>query len=229
MTTPDLTTWTLCPTPGQTVLTGQTVRLEPLDWTIHESGLAAAVGGADNAGLWDHISVGPYANPAKFKDEFEPVRVSQGWKTMVIRDTATGKVLGMFSFMRIREQHGSVEIGCVVFGHTLQRTRPATEALALMAGHVFDDLGYRRYEWKCDTQNAASNRAAERFGFIYEGTFRNDMVTKGRNRDTAWYSITDAEWPRVKAALEAWLAPDNFDDTGAQIKRLEDIRIEQVS
>jgi RimJ/RimL family protein N-acetyltransferase len=111
-----------------------------------------------------------------------------------------------------------------VFGYALQRTLKATEALLLMARHVFDDLGYRRYEWKCDTQNLASSRAAMRFGFTYEGTFRNDMVSKGHSRDTAWYSITDAEWPAVCAALDAWLAPQNFDPDGTQIKRLEDMR-----
>lgn len=224
MTSPDLSTWTPRPTPGQTVLTGDTVQLEPLRWPAHEAGLFAVVGGEDNAGLWDHVSVGPYLDPATFKDEFDAVCAAQGWATMVITDMASKTVLGMFSFMRIREKHGSVEIGCVVFGHALQRTRQATEALALMARHVFEGLGYRRYEWKCDTRNAASSRAAERFGFIYEGIFRNDMVAKGRSRDTAWYSITDAEWPRVKAALQAWLAPENFGDVGQQIKKLEVLR-----
>lgn len=225
MSSSDLSSWTPRPTPGQTVLTGDTVQLEPLHWASHEKGVFAAVGGEANAGLWDNISVGPYVDPATFKEDYEAVRAAQGWATMVIVDVATSTVLGMFSFMRIREQHGSVEIGCVVFGHTLQRTRQATEALTLMARHVFDDLGYRRYEWKCDTRNLASARSAERFGFEYEGVFRNDMVAKGRSRDTAWYSITDVEWPKVKAALEAWLAPDNFDADGQQIKKLEELRV----
>lgn len=200
------------------------MRLEPLDWAAHEAGLFAAVGGEANAGLWDHISVGPYIDPATFKSAYENTRVEQGWQTLVIFDTVSQAIRGMFSFMRIREQHGSVEIGCVVFGHKLQRTRQATEALYLMAAHTFDDLGYRRYEWKCDTKNKASARSAERFGFVYEGFFRNDMVTKGRNRDTAWYSITDAEWQSVKAAVQAWLVPENFDDAGQQIKTLEEVR-----
>lgn len=224
MTCTDLSTWTPSSTPGQTVLTGEMVRLEPLSWPAQEAGLFAAIGGSANEGLWDHISVGPYLNPDTFKDDYDAVRTAQGWATMVIVDTATSTILGMFSFMRIREQHGSVEIGCVVFGHALQRTRQATEALTLMARHVFDDLGYRRYEWKCDTNNKASARSAERFGFTYEGVFRNDMVTKGRNRDTAWYSITDAEWPKVSAALEMWLAPENFDSNGQQISTLEALR-----
>ena len=220
----DLTNWTPRRRPGQTVLTGETVRLDPLDWATHEAGLYAAVGGAANAGLWHYVSVGPFLDESGFKEAFETIRSNQGWETMVICDWETATVLGMFSFMCIREKYGSAEIGCVVFSPTLQKTRQATEGLTLMAGHVFDDLGYRRYEWKCDDQNAASMRAAVRFGFRYEGTFRNDMVYDGRNRDTAWFSITDAEWPGVKAALEAWLTPSNFETSGNQVKRLEEFK-----
>lgn len=220
----NLSTWTPRPRPGTATLTGTTVRLEPLDWATHEHGLFSVVGGKENARLWDHVSVGPYLDPATFQNDFEQTRVANGWETMVIHHCVSNVILGMFSFMRIREPHGSVEIGCVVFGYTLQRTSKATEALLLMARHVFDDLGYRRYEWKCDDQNNASMRAAKRFGFIYEGTFRNDMVSKGRNRDTAWFSITDGEWPSVRAALDAWLAPQNFDADGTQIKTLEEVR-----
>lgn len=225
MTITDLSTWTPRPRPGTETLIGSSVRLEPLDWDRHEQGLFAIVGGKENARLWDHVSVGPYLDSATFQKSYVETCVANGWETMVIHDAVSGKILGMFSFLRIRPQHGSVEIGCVVFGYALQRTLKATEALLLMARHVFDDLGYRRYEWKCDDQNKASARAALRFGFTYEGTFRNDMVSKGRSRDTAWYSITDAEWPAVRAALDAWLAPQNFDADGAQIKRLEELRL----
>ncbi|MBT4739425.1 MAG: GNAT family N-acetyltransferase [Rhodospirillaceae bacterium] len=212
------------PRPGSVMLTGTTVRLEPLDWAAHEQGLFAVVGGKENARLWDHVSVGPYVDQATFQNDLEQTRVARGWEAMVIHDSVSNVILGMFSFMRIREQHGSVEIGCVVFGYTLQRTSKATEGLLLMARHVFDDLGYRRYEWKCDDQNKASVRAAKRFGFLYEGTFRNDSVSKGRNRDTAWFSITDGEWPSVRAGLDAWLTPQNFDADGTQIKTLEEVR-----
>ncbi|MEQ8733441.1 MAG: GNAT family protein [Rhodospirillaceae bacterium] len=218
----DLSTWAPRARPGSVTLTGETVRLEPLDWTQHEAGLYAAVGGDENAALWAYMPIGPFLNADTFPPEFERQRVSSGWETMVIIDAATDTIAGMFSFMRLREAHGSVEIGCVVFGPRLQRTRQATEALYLMARHVFDDLGYRRYEWKCDDQNAASARAARRFGFVYEGTFRNDMVVKGRSRDTAWFSITDGEWAQVKAGLEAWLSPNNFDANGTQFKTLEE-------
>ena len=224
MSTTDLSTWAPCPRPSAEIPIGSTVRLEPLNWEAHEQGLFAIVGGKKNARLWDYVSVGPYLDPATFQKSFAETCVEKGWETKVIHEVVSGKVLGMFSFLRIRQKHGSIEIGCVVFCYALQRTLKATEALLLMARHVFDDLGYRRYEWKCDTQNLASSRAAMRFGFTYEGTFRNDMVSKGHSRDTAWYSITDAEWPAVCAALDAWLAPQNFDPDGTQIKRLEDMR-----
>ena len=222
--TQDLSSWTPCARPGADVLTGETVRLEPLNWLPHEHGLFAATGGEENAGLWDYVSVGPYLDEHTFQQELEHIRASREWETMVIRDHEADTILGMCSFMRIREQHGSVEIGCVVFGHALQKTRQGTDALYVMASHALDDLGYRRYEWKCDDRNAASMAAAKRFGFTYEGTFRNDTIQKGRNRDTAWFSITDAEWPGVKAALETWLEPDNVDADGKQIKRLEEVR-----
>lgn len=220
----DLSTWTPRPRPGGVALTGTTVRLEPLNWDAHEQGLFAVVGGKENARLWAHVSVGPYVDPEMFREEFEKTRTANGWETMVIRDVRSRAIFGMFSFMRIREPHGSVEIGCVVFGYALQRTSKATEGLLLMARHVFDDLGYRRYEWKCDDKNAASMRAAKRFGFTYEGTFRNDSVQKCCNRDTAWFSITDAEWPSIRATLDAWLAPQNFDADGTQIQTLEEVR-----
>ncbi len=224
--TQDLSTWTPRLPPGGRVLTGTHVRLEPLDWAAHGDGLFAAVGGADNAALWEFVSVGPFMNRASFKQEFSAVIERGGWRTMVIVDAASQSALGTMSFMRLRQAHGSCEIGCVVFGTALQRTRAATEAFYLTACHVFDDLRYRRYEWKCDDRNTASQRAAERLGFTYEGTFRNDMVSKGHSRDTAWYSITEAEWPAVKAALEAWLAPGNFDAEGKQLKPLGMFRAE---
>lgn len=219
----DFINWTARPTPGASALEGGRVRLEPLGWDAHGAGLFAAVGGDDNADIWTWMPVGPWATPDQLRDFLKTQHVAEGWRTMVIRARATGEVLGMATFMRIREAHGSAEIGCVAFGPKLKRTPEATEALTLMAGHVFD-LGYRRYEWKCHNENAASKRAAERFGFTYEGVFRNDMVMKGRSRDTAWYSITDAEWPSVRDALARWLADDNFATSGAQKRTLESFR-----
>jgi len=139
-------------------------------------------------------------------------------------DVSTGKGVGHAALMRIDPTHGAIEIGHVTFSPLLQRTRMATELLALFMSRVFDELGYRRFEWKCDALNAPSRHAAERFGFQFEGIFRQAMVYKGRTRDTAWFSILDREWPALKAAYEAWLSPDNFDASGRQRRRLQDCR-----
>jgi RimJ/RimL family protein N-acetyltransferase len=130
----------------------------------------------------------------------------------------------MCSYLRMTPEHGSIEIGHIWFGAALQRTPQATEAIFLLARHVFDDLGYRRLEWKCDAANARSRRAAERFGFSYEGTFRHHMVVRGRNRDTAWFAIVDDDWPAVSDGFERWLAPANFDAAGNQLAALESLR-----
>jgi RimJ/RimL family protein N-acetyltransferase len=220
----DLSTWAARPTPGLVALAGEIVRLEPLDWAAHGDGLFAAVGGAANAEIWTYMPVGPFSDADGLRRMLDANREREGWRTMVVRAEPGGAVLGMASYMRIREAHGSAEIGCVAFGPKLRRTRAATEVFRLMAAHAFDGLGYRRYEWKCSQTNAASKRAAERFGFIFEGVFRQDMVMKARSRDTAWYSITDGEWPALDAALAGWLAPANFAADGSQIRTLESFR-----
>ncbi len=200
------------------------MRLEPLDWERHGASLFAAVAGERNSTLWRYMPIGPFSDVASFRTTIDRSRAEQDWQTLVICDALTDDVLGMASYMRIRPAHGSAEIGCVAFGDRLKRTAHATEALLLMAAHVFDDLGYRRYEWKCNNANAASRRAAERFGFGFEGVFRNDMVSKGESRDTTWYSIIDSEWPVVKRALVEWLAPSNFDSHDRQLRKLECLR-----
>ncbi len=220
----DLSAWTKRATPGGRTLTGARVRLEPLDWETHGEGLHEAVGGDAHQDLWKWMPVGPFRTPDLLKAFLHAMRDREGWKTMVIRQAGRGEVFGMASYMRIRGEHGSAEIGCLAFGPKLRRTPQATEALLLLAAHVFDDLGYRRYEWKCNAGNLASKRAAERFGFIFEGVFRNDMVAKGQSRDTAWYSIIDQEWPALRAAVERWLAPGNFATDGAQVRTLESFR-----
>ncbi len=219
-----LANWTPRQRPGLSALRGNRVSLEPLDWSRHGQGLFAAVAGEHNADLWQYMPIGPFPQYESFQQLLNRARTEQGWETLVIVDAVSSHLLGMVSYMRIREDHGSAEIGCVAFCDQLKRTPQATEALMLMAAHVFDDLGYRRYEWKCNNANLASKRAAERFGFAFEGLFRNDMVTKGKNRDTAWYSIIDSEWPEIRRALADWLHPSNFDQHDQQICRLEDIR-----
>lgn len=219
-----LTDWTPRSKPNPLTLDGRLVRLERLDWYTHTQDLFACLGGEANAEIWRYMPIGPYLDVKTFAEDFDRARVNGEWATSVIRVKETGKLEGMVSFMRVRPEHGSVEIGCVAFGHRLQRTAAATEAVYLMAKHAFDDLGYRRFEWKCDNANEASKRAAERFGFVYEGLFRQDMVRKGANRDTAWYSIIDKEWPAVRAGFERWLDPGNFDANGRQISSLTAMR-----
>ncbi len=138
-------------------------------------------------------------------------------------DNKTGRAVGVLTLMRIEPAHRVIEVGGIVWGTPLQRTPGATEAIYLLARAIFDDLGYRRFEWKCDSLNAPSQRAAQRFGFSYEGRFRQHMIVKGRSRDTAWYSMLDTEWPARRAAFEAWLSPGNFDSDGRQIAALSDL------
>ncbi len=214
----DLSNWAGCKQPGTKPLTGQHGILVPYSEDTHLSGLFDAVCGDENDNLWEHIPLGPFGTSAEFAAALGYTEKHLGWKTMVIENG--GAILGMASYMRIRPEHGSAEVGCVVFGPTLKRTRTATEAIFLMAQHVFDGLGYRRFEWKCNNANEASKRAAVRFGFRFEGVFRNDMVLKGRSRDTAWYAMTDADWTRISPQFRAWLAPDNFDDDGSQRSQL---------
>jgi len=220
----DLANWRAPGAPELKSITGSFVHIDPVRFPEDADALFAAIGGPSNDDLWRYIPFGPFDSADAMGAAMTFVISQQNWKTHLLQSAKTGAVLGMASYMRIRPDHGSAEIGCIVFSKNLQRTPIATEAMYLMARHIFDDLGYRRYEWKCDGNNAASKRAAERLGFTFEGVFRNDMVVKGENRDTAWFSITDSEWPQAKAVFEAWLAPENFDGDGRQRRSLSHIR-----
>ena len=211
-------------TPGQVSLTGIHIRIEPIDWALHGRELFRSISGPGQDHLWTYIPVGPFAEYEGFEAVMQYAAQTNNWQTMVICDVNSGAALGTASYMRLRATAGSVEAGCIIFGNALQKTRAATEAMYLMARHIFDDLGYRRYEWKCDNLNTASKRAALRYGFQYEGLFRQDLIVKGRNRDTAWFSITDKDWPAVKTAFEMWLRPENFDLHGQQKSTLESFR-----
>ncbi len=216
----NLAHWTARGAVGETKLAGAYCRLEPFVADQHAAGLFAAIGGTSNDSLWTYIPMGPYSSADELNAMLAHVRVERDWRTMVIMDAGSDRIVGMASYMRRRPEHGSAEVGCVVFGPDLQRTRAATEALYLMAKHVFDEQGYRRFEWKCNAANAASMRSALRFGFVFEGIFRNDMVIKGKNRDTAWYSMIGSEWPVIKAGFQAWLDAGNFDGSGKQRSKL---------
>jgi RimJ/RimL family protein N-acetyltransferase len=196
------------------VLAGERVRLEPLDPERHAEALHAAAAGDPR--LWDHLPYGPFADSGELRAHLARQASSSDPLYLAVIDSVTGQARGVASYMRIEPEHGCIEIGHIWFGASLQRTAAATEAIYLLARHAFDDLGNRRLEWKCDAANARSRRAAERFGFTFEGVFRQHMIVKGRNRDTAWFSILDAEWPAIRDAFETWLRPENFDAEGRQ-------------
>jgi RimJ/RimL family protein N-acetyltransferase len=216
--------WTPRPAPDFPPTKGRFVRVEAFRPDRDGSALFAAVGGAENDVLWRFIPLGPFASADELTSALSFAAETMGWRTLVFRAPDSGTVLGTASYMRIRPEVGSAEVGCVVFSPALQRTAAATEAMYMMACHLFDDLGYRRYEWKCNNDNLASRRAAQRLGFTFEGVFRQDMVVKGRNRDTAWFSMLDGEWPRIRSAFKQWLAPENFDAAGRQLRSLAEIR-----
>lgn len=214
--------WRPARAPERAALEGATVLLEPLDPARHADDLYAASAGADET--WLYLPYGPFQSQRDFVDWLTRHASTADPLAFAIVDRATGRALGITTLMSIVPEHGVIEIGHIWLSPALQRTRQATDALYVQARHAFDVLGYRRLEWKCDAANAPSRRAAERFGFVFEGVFRQHRVIKGRNRDTAWFSITDGEWPTRRAAFEAWLAPENFDSDGAQRRSLADIR-----
>jgi RimJ/RimL family protein N-acetyltransferase len=193
------------------------VRLEPVDVAAHAASLyALSHAQPEDAALWTYLAYGPFSDQGAFDNWLEERARSSDPLFFAIVDLATGAASGMASYLNIVPANGSIEIGHIWFAPPLQKTRAATEAIYLMCRHVFDDLGYRRLEWKCNALNDASMRAARRFGFTYEGTFRQHMVVKGRNRDTAWFAMLDREWPPIRAAFGRWLAPENFDAAGRQ-------------
>ncbi|MFC7398658.1 GNAT family N-acetyltransferase [Chelatococcus sp. GCM10030263] len=213
--------------PARAPLDGRSCRLEPLDAARHGDSLWAAVAGHDH--LWDYMPYGPFPNPADFRTFLTQRASLDDPLTYAVVDRTSERALGWLALMEIRPQHGVIEVGHVLFSPGLQRTPIATEAVALLAAYAFDDLGYRRFEWKCNTLNAPSQRAALRFGFVFEGVFHQHMIVKGRNRDTAWFSMLDGEWPARRAAFAQWLDPDNFDAEGRQKTSLASLNRDALS
>jgi RimJ/RimL family protein N-acetyltransferase len=207
--------------PVPVTLRGRYVTLEPLDAGRHGEALWEASRGHDE--LWTWLFDGPYATEADLLRAIEEKQASTAAVFLAIVPAASGQAAGWASFMRAEPAHGVIEVGNILLTPALQRTTAATEAMYLMARHAFESLGYRRYEWKCNAENLPSHRAAARLGFTFEGIFRQHMVVKGQNRDTAWFSMLDSEWPVRKRAFEAWLDPENFDDVGRQRRGLTKI------
>jgi len=204
--------WEPRPLPPLLAMNGRTCRLEPLEPVRHGADLHAA-NSADRAGaMWAYLPYGPFQTEEAYVAWVRDAALSNDPLFYAVIDRASGKPVGVASYLRIDPKNGVVEVGHIAYAPALQKTVAASEAQFLMMRRAFDELGYRRYEWKCNALNAASMRAAERFGFTYEGTFRQAAVVKGRNRDTAWFSLLDSEWPAVRTGFEAWLDPSNFED-----------------
>lgn len=207
--------------PGRQVLEGRLVLLEPVEPERHAEPLyLASHETAEAKEIWSYLPDGPFENLATFTEWLGAMAVAPDRALFAFRDKASGRAGGMATYLDIRPTHGSIEVGYIWFAPFLQRTPQATEALFLMLRHALDELHYRRIQWRCNALNERSRAAALRLGFTFEGIFYHHMVVKGCNRDTAWYSILDHEWPRIRANFEAWLAPVNFDAQGCQRQSL---------
>ena len=214
---PRVENWSPPAVPTGDVLSGRYARLEPLNAETHAALLFRAYQGHD--AVWDYLGYGPFHSAAQYHRWVRETVADKGHLFYAIRNLETGRFEGVASYLRIDPAAGSIEVGNINFAPALQRTRAATEAMMLMMGWVFD-AGYRRYEWKCNALNRPSRVAGQRLGFSFEGVFRQAMVVKGRNRDTAWFAAIDQEWPALKEAFRVWLDPANFDASGQQIESL---------
>jgi RimJ/RimL family protein N-acetyltransferase len=216
--------WTPVERPTRTPLRGSQILLRPVDAATDAEPLyAVSHPPTGDPAIWTYLPDGPYESPEHLRRMLTWAETSEDPLYFTLANLLDERPLGLASYLRIKPEFGVIEIGHIWFGVPLQRTTAATEAIYLLAGRVFDHLGYRRLEWKCNALNAASRRAAERFGFSFEGVFRNHQVVKGRNRDTAWYAITDEQWPAIRTGFQLWLAPENFDGAGRQLKALGDL------
>ena len=214
--------WQACARPSTSIMQGRFCRLEPVNVAQHGQQLFDAFCLDTGGGNWTYLPYGPFAKVAEFEAWLTAECQGQDPLFHTIIDEQTGKAVGLASYLRIDPAVGVIEVGHIHFSPLMQRTPMATECMYLMMRRVFDELGYRRYEWKCDNLNAPSKLAAERLGFSYDGLFKQATMYKGRNRDTAWFSILDSDWPGLKQGFESWLQVANFDAQGQQIRRLQD-------
>ncbi|GAB3629324.1 acetyltransferase [Pandoraea terrae] len=220
---PEVPAWKPRAQPPRTPLTGRYCRLEPLDVERHARDLYEAYACAEDGRDWTYMSTGPFSDFEAYWDTASRQAVSSDPLHHAIIDLETGRAIGTLALMRIDAANGVIEVGHVAYSPLVKRTRAGTEAQYLLMRRVFDELGYRRYEWKCDALNAPSRRAALRYGFQFEGIFRQAIVYKGRSRDTAWFSIVDGEWPAISRGFEQWLTSENFDRNGRQRAALADL------
>jgi RimJ/RimL family protein N-acetyltransferase len=224
MSTNPLQHWQPALLPSAPTLVGRSVRLERLEPARHSEALWSALQGPEaDPQLWTYMGYGPFAEYADFAQWLSSHASRRDPLFYTVIDSASGQAPGLLSYLNLVPEHGSIEIGHVCFGSAMQRSVQATETIYLLAKQAFA-LGNRRLEWKCDNANLRSKRAAERFGFSYEGLFRQHLIRKGRNRDTAWFSLLDREWPAMQAAFERWLAADNFTASGQQRQPLQALR-----
>lgn len=217
---PDVPGWSGCAAPEPQAMHGRFCSVVPLDPQQHVPDLYEAFLLDPEGRLWTYMSVGPFVDLQQMEAWAEAAVADTAQPCYAILEAGTGRALGTASYLRVKPAHGVIEVGSIAYAPMLQRTPAATEAMFLMMRHVFRDLGYRRYEWKCDALNAASRAAAQRLGFTFDGMFEQAIVYKGRNRDTAWYSVLDRDWPTLEAAFAKWLSPDNFDLNGSQLHSL---------
>lgn len=215
-----MTGWTPRAQPPHTAMTGRYCRVERISAARHAADLFAAYAAAPDDRLWTYLAVGPFADEAQYESYLRGEEAKLDPLHHAIIDGASGKAVGTAALMRIDPANGVIEVGSIAYSPVLQRSRAGSEAIYLLMRRAFDELGYRRFEWKCDSRNAPSRRAAERYGFQYEGTFRQAIVYKGRSRDTAWYAIIDSDWLALRHGFEQWLAPENFDADGRQRRSL---------
>ncbi|MGH7060458.1 MAG: GNAT family N-acetyltransferase [Stellaceae bacterium] len=213
---PPLPGWSPRPAPPRTPLAGRFCRVEPLDPACHAADLFAAYSEDKEGRNWTYLPYGPFPGFEAYREWAQAAAARDDPLCHAIVDAASGRAVGVASLMRIDRPAGAIEVGGISYSPRLQQKPAATEAMYLLMRRVFDELGYRRYEWKCDSLNAASRAAALRLGFRYEGLFRQATVYKQRSRDTAWFSIIEGEWPALRAAFERWLDPANFDAEGRQ-------------
>lgn len=219
--------WQPAKVPGREPLVGQYCRIERVDVERHVEDLYEAYSEATDGRDWTYLAVGPFTSLDAYREHLTKAAALTDPMHHAVIDLATGKAVGTLALMRIDPPNGVIEVGHVTYSPRLKRTRVASDAMQILMKYVFEDLGYRRFEWKCDSLNAPSRAAALRYGFRFEGIFRQAIVTRGRNRDTAWFSVIDGEYPALRAGFAQWLDERNFNAQGQQIKRLAELIAQQ--